>query len=39
MKLSNLYTCLRLPAPAELQQPISVGKGHPESGGSMRRAI
>lgn len=38
MKLSNLYTCLRLPAPAELQQPISVGKSDPESGGSMRRA-
>jgi alpha-amylase/alpha-mannosidase (GH57 family) len=38
LKLSNLYRILRLPAPADLEQPISRGKGHPEAGGSMRRA-
>lgn len=36
--LSHLYRLLRLPAPAELAQPISRGRGEPESGGTMRRA-
>jgi alpha-amylase/alpha-mannosidase (GH57 family) len=38
LKLSNLYRLLRLQIPAELSQPISTGKGHAESGGTMRRA-
>jgi alpha-amylase/alpha-mannosidase (GH57 family) len=37
-KLSHLYHLLRLPVPAELGQPISRGRGEPESGGVMRRA-
>ncbi len=36
--LSNLYQLLKLPVPVELQHPISVGRGHPEAGGAMRRA-
>lgn len=38
LKLSNLYTYLRLPVPAGLREPISRGKLHPEAGGSMRRS-
>ncbi|MBI4290265.1 MAG: glycoside hydrolase [Betaproteobacteria bacterium] len=37
-KLANLYRLLELPVPAALSVPISLGRGHPESGGAMRRA-
>ena len=37
-KLANLYRLLELPVPASLSVPISLGHGHPESGGAMRRA-
>jgi alpha-amylase/alpha-mannosidase (GH57 family) len=37
-QLANLYRLLKLPVPANLSQPISVGRGVPESGGVMRRA-
>jgi len=37
-QLVNLYRLLGLPAPASLDQPISIGRGAPESGGVMRRA-
>ncbi len=37
-KLANLYRLLDLPVPANLSEPISQGRGHPESGGAMRRA-
>jgi alpha-amylase/alpha-mannosidase (GH57 family) len=36
--LARLYGLLRLPAPPALAQPISLGAGHPELGGAMRRA-
>ncbi|MDE2599657.1 MAG: glycoside hydrolase [Rhodocyclaceae bacterium] len=36
--LANLYRCLKLTPPAELDQPISAGGGHAEGGGTMRRA-
>lgn len=36
--LANLYRCLRLEPPAELDTPISAGGGHAEGGGTMRRA-
>jgi alpha-amylase/alpha-mannosidase (GH57 family) len=36
--LARLYGLLRLPAPPVLAQPISLGAGHPELGGAMRRA-
>ena len=36
--LSNLYRILGLPVPASLDSSISTGTGHPEAGGSMRRA-
>ncbi len=36
--LRRLYGLLDLPAPAALDEPISRGGGHPESGGAMRRA-
>ncbi len=36
--LANLYGLLKLPVPASLDQPISLGAGAPESGGAMRRA-
>ena len=36
--LANLYGLLKLPVPAEVLKPISQGSGHPESGGTMRRA-
>ena len=37
-QLVNLYRLLGLAVPAALDQPISVGRGAPESGGVMRRA-
>jgi len=37
-QLVNLYRLLGEPVPANLDQPISVGRGSPESGGVMRRA-
>jgi hypothetical protein len=37
-QLVNLYRLLGLAAPPALDQPISVGRGAPESGGVMRRA-
>jgi alpha-amylase/alpha-mannosidase (GH57 family) len=37
-QLVNLYHLLGAPVPANLDQPISVGRGTPESGGVMRRA-
>jgi alpha-amylase/alpha-mannosidase (GH57 family) len=37
-QLVNLYRLLGEPVPAHLDQPISVGRGSPESGGVMRRA-
>jgi alpha-amylase/alpha-mannosidase (GH57 family) len=36
--LAFLYRLLKLPAPASLAEPISRGTGHPELGGTMRRA-
>jgi alpha-amylase/alpha-mannosidase (GH57 family) len=36
--LAYLYRLLGLPAPASLAEPISRGTGHPELGGTMRRA-
>jgi len=36
--LTELYRLLKLQPPGELAQPISVGGGHPEVGGAMRRA-
>jgi len=36
--LALLYRLLKLPAPASLTEPISRGTGHPELGGTMRRA-
>ena len=36
--LAHLYALLKLPAPHTLSQPISRGGGHPETGGTMRRA-
>lgn len=36
--LTSLYRLLDLPAPSLLAQPISTGGGHPEAGGTMRRA-
>jgi alpha-amylase/alpha-mannosidase (GH57 family) len=38
LNLSNLYRLLKLPAPVELQHTISVGKGAPAMGGTMRRS-
>ena len=38
-QLMNLYTLLGMPAPETLSEPISVGRGAPEHGGTMRRAI
>ena len=37
-QLTSLYRALGLPPPEQLRQPISVGHGHPELGGVMRRA-
>jgi alpha-amylase/alpha-mannosidase (GH57 family) len=37
-QLTNLYRLLKLEPPATLQQPLSVGHGAPEHGGTMRRA-
>ena len=37
-KLANLYRLMRQPMPQALHEPISRGGGHPEAGGSMRRA-
>jgi alpha-amylase/alpha-mannosidase (GH57 family) len=37
-QLVNLYRLLNVPAPENLNQPICVGRGTPESGGVMRRA-
>jgi alpha-amylase/alpha-mannosidase (GH57 family) len=37
-QLLNLYRILKLAPPQELSQPISVGHGAPEHGGTMRRA-
>jgi hypothetical protein len=37
--LANLYRQLNLPVPAALAQAISHGRGEPEAGGAMRRAI
>jgi alpha-amylase/alpha-mannosidase (GH57 family) len=36
--LSNLYRLLKLPAPIDLQHAISVGRGEPAAGGTMRRS-
>ncbi len=36
--LRNLYRLLELTPPVELDHPLSVGGGQPESGGAMRRA-
>lgn len=36
--LRRLYELLGRPAPAVLERPLSTGTGHPESGGTMRRA-
>lgn len=36
--LKRLYGLLNLPPPAALDEPISHGGGHPEAGGTMRRA-
>ena len=36
--LSNLYRLLQLPAPVDLQRTISVGRGEPAMGGTMRRS-
>jgi len=36
--LSELYRLLKLPPPMNLSEPISLGSGHPEVGGAMRRA-
>jgi alpha-amylase/alpha-mannosidase (GH57 family) len=36
--LANLYRLLQLPAPSQLSEPISLGGGHPDLGGAMRRA-
>jgi alpha-amylase/alpha-mannosidase (GH57 family) len=36
--LARLYRLLKLPVPAALAHPISRGAGHPELGGTMRRA-
>jgi alpha-amylase/alpha-mannosidase (GH57 family) len=38
-QLTNLYNLLRLPVPETLSEAISVGRGTPEHGGTMRRAI
>jgi alpha-amylase/alpha-mannosidase (GH57 family) len=38
-QLMNLYSLLGMPAPETLSEPISVGRGAPEHGGTMRRAI
>ncbi len=37
-QLVNLYRLLGLPPPANLDHPISIGRGSPEAGGVMRRA-
>jgi len=37
-QLTRLYELLRLPAPLRLAEPLSAGRGSPESGGVMRRA-
>jgi len=37
--LKRLYDLLHIPPPATLDEPISVGGGHPEAGGTMRRAV
>ncbi len=36
--LSNLYRLLKLPPPVDLQHTISVGRGEPAAGGTMRRS-
>ncbi len=36
--LTELYRLLKLPAPSNLSDPISLGTGSPEAGGAMRRA-
>lgn len=36
--LKRLYGLLNVPPPAALDEPISHGGGHPEAGGTMRRA-
>jgi alpha-amylase/alpha-mannosidase (GH57 family) len=36
--LTNLYTLLQLPVPAQLSEPVGRGGGHPDLGGAMRRA-
>jgi alpha-amylase/alpha-mannosidase (GH57 family) len=38
-QLMNLYSLLGITAPETLSEPISVGRGTPEHGGTMRRAI
>jgi alpha-amylase/alpha-mannosidase (GH57 family) len=37
-QLTSLYKALQLAPPEQLQHPISVGHGHPELGGVMRRS-
>ncbi len=37
-QLVNLYRLLKVPVPENLNVPISIGRGAPESGGVMRRA-
>jgi alpha-amylase/alpha-mannosidase (GH57 family) len=36
--LTELYRLLKLPPPLGLSEPVSLGGGHPEAGGAMRRA-
>ncbi len=38
-QLMNLYSLMGLAVPETLSEPISVGRGTPEHGGTMRRAI
>jgi alpha-amylase/alpha-mannosidase (GH57 family) len=38
LNLKRLYELLKLPAPADIELPLSRGSGAPESGGTMRRA-
>ncbi|OGS91936.1 MAG: glycoside hydrolase [Gallionellales bacterium GWA2_60_18] len=35
--LTELYRLLKLPPPLGLSEPVSLGGGHPEAGGAMRR--
>jgi alpha-amylase/alpha-mannosidase (GH57 family) len=37
-QLTSLYRALGVPPPEHLHQPVSIGHGHPEHGGVMRRS-